>query len=87
MEAAMISIDADGGSSASEQMFFGGAPVAHVVLYYELLRTRRITELLCRNKARRPALLAVMRRDAPVPVHRHWLGGGDGSSASQAAMP
>lgn len=37
------------GSTASEQMFFGGAPLVHVVLYYEIQRRRRLTRSLHRN--------------------------------------
>jgi hypothetical protein len=34
------------GTTAAEQMFFAGAPLAHVVLYYELQRTKRIVRRL-----------------------------------------
>ena len=30
------------GTTASEQMYFGGAPLAHIELYYEVLRRKRL---------------------------------------------
>lgn len=40
------------GTTASEQMFFGGAPLAHVVLYYELQSKKRRVRLRELNKIR-----------------------------------
>jgi len=34
------------GTTASEQMYFGGAPFAHIELYYEQLRRRRLARAL-----------------------------------------
>ena len=39
-------------TTPSEQMFFGGAPVAHVVLYYERSRDERLAKLRPAGSAR-----------------------------------
>lgn len=48
-------------ASASEQMFFWGAPLAHVVSYEEHLKSRRVEDRL------RLAAISARRRGHPVP--------------------
>jgi hypothetical protein len=42
-------------TTASEQMYFDGAPLAHVVLYYDKLRQEQLNRSLASVRARRVA--------------------------------
>jgi hypothetical protein len=67
------------GTTPSEQMFFGGAPLAHVVLYYDLQWRKRQARLREENKIRQHRQLIkclAERHGADRPV-AHLLGSHD----------
>jgi hypothetical protein len=67
------------GTTPSEQMFFGGAPLAHVVLYYDLQWRKRQARLREENKIRQHRQLIkclAERHGADRPV-AHFLGSHD----------
>jgi hypothetical protein len=60
------------GATASEQMFFHGAPLAHVVLYYELARSKRLAQLLVSSRGGHRRFIefcaAPLADSVPTPV-------------------
>lgn len=51
--AVLIGVEMAGFLSASEQLYYHGAPVAHVVAYETRLRDERLQQQLARISARR----------------------------------